>query len=337
MNKYDASLVNTWISSALNRGVKSLHVGSHFGLSFSNLTSHFLFNSINLEELVLEVYNCSLVVPTTHFYLGHLKILKLCGIKFTLDDSSYSESLRLSFPVLKEFETVNCSWLIAKGIILDVPLLERIFIKYEQEYPSYEQEKLQFSASRLKEFTYHGYHGYIAKDIVLRDPSSAYNASANIILSNCKEPVAEIGNHAVLLLKQLCQVLAQSRVSTLPPFAMLSYLELGFVSCKVLLVLLQKSPLLKRLVFKGLNKFDKALINSAIVPHCFKTSLQMLKFGNVLGREYELCLAKFCMKNCSRKLKLCDIQDFKGFLLSSTVGHLSGVIMIIRLFVFQIN
>lgn len=46
------------------------------------------------------------------------------------------------------------------------------------------------------------------------------------------------------------QVLAQSKVASLPLFGMLSELELGLVSGEVLLGLLLKSPVLKTLLFE---------------------------------------------------------------------------------------
>ncbi|KAK7244067.1 hypothetical protein RIF29_38885 [Crotalaria pallida] len=333
-NKYDVSLLNSWISSVLNWGVKNLRINSlHSDLPFSALTSHFLFNSINLEELVLEMYHCSIVVPTNYFYLGHLKFLKLNGITFTLEDSGCSESLKLSFPVLKEFETINCAWLIANGITVEAPLLERVFIDHYPEYLFSGPDKcaIKFSASCLKEFTYHG-HGDITQDVVLLDSSSANNASANIILY--KDSYVETGTRVILLLKQLYQVLAQSRVDFLPSFNMLSHLELGLVTWEVLLGLLQKSPILKRLVFKGLSEFDPERLNFAIVPYCFVSSLQILKFGNVQGYEHELCLAKFMMENClvlermsfsldSRFRESKALEEFKEKLLSFRKGSVN--------------
>ncbi|KAK7244069.1 hypothetical protein RIF29_38887 [Crotalaria pallida] len=83
---------------------------------------------------------------------------------------------------------------------------------------------------------------------------------------------------------------------------MLSRLEVGLVTCEVLLGLLLKSPVLKSLVFEVdchiPSKFDQELLNSATVPDCFLSTLQMVEFRNFDVRENELCLAKYVMENC---------------------------------------
>jgi hypothetical protein len=105
---------------------------------------------------------------------------------------------------------------------------------------------------------------------------------------------------------------------------MLTHLDLGSVSSKVLLGLLQKSPVLNTLVFKvgnyfviilqhliyissysnfvwlfnhqGISKFNQELMNSAVVPDCLTFTLKVVKFGIVHGYEHELFLAKYSWK-----------------------------------------
>ena len=114
-------------------------------------------------------------------------------------------------------------------------------------------------------------------------------------------------------------------MAVLPKFAMLTHLDLGSVSSKVLLGLLQKSPVLNTLVFKvgnyfviilqhliyifsysnfvglfnhqGILKFNQELLNSAVVPDCLTSTLQVVKFENVYGTKHELFLAKYFMEN----------------------------------------
>ena len=45
------------------------------------------------------------------------------------------------------------------------------------------------------------------------------------------------------------------------------------------------------------SKFDKELLNAAVVPDCLQYTLEVVKFGQVQGHEHELCLAKFVMEN----------------------------------------
>ncbi|TKY49267.1 F-box/FBD/LRR-repeat protein [Spatholobus suberectus] len=309
-NKYDASLVNTWISGILNRNVKNLHIYSHFEVSFNAYTSYSLFDSEVLEELVLKMIN-TIRVPITFVHFGHLKLLKLCSIVFALESSSSSEDLTLSLPVLKVFETINCTWLNAKSVTLRAPLLESVLVEHDPEAIFYELDYLpiKISALCLKKIAFCSFC-YISQNLVLLDPSSARNASANIILHRCnKDSVSETGSHASSLLRQFSEVKclkfdgpevlppSESHVAILPVFGMLSRLELGFVTAEFLLALLLRSPVLKTLAFKGIYKFDKELLNSATVPHCLTSTLQLVKFGKVHGLEHELCLAKFVMEN----------------------------------------
>ncbi|WJX72585.1 hypothetical protein P8452_56450 [Trifolium repens] len=159
----------------------------------------------------------------------------------------------------------------------------------------------------MKEFTYSG-EG-ISQAITLSDPS-ARNASANIILRrrvHRNSIVQETGSCVCLLLKEFRQVksikfhgseiLTQPNLAVLPKFAMLNHLELGSVSGEVLLGLLQKSPVLNTLVFQGISKFDQELLNSAVVPICLASTLQVVKFGTVVELEHNLSLAKYFMEN----------------------------------------
>ncbi|KAJ1383997.1 Leucine-rich repeat domain superfamily [Sesbania bispinosa] len=310
-NKYDASLVNTWISSILSRNVNNLLMHSQFGFNFSAFTSHALYeSSYLLEELVLKCFSdisyCDITVPPSCVYFGHLKILKLSGIAFHIDSCIFVWP-RLSLPVLKKFETMNCIWISEKHVTLEAPLLESVFIEQDRSSVSHEPRScaIKFKVLDLKEFTYCGYG--ISQYITLSDPSSAKNASATIILNQCENRVPETGPRAFLLLKQFSQVkylkfdgtevLAQQKMSVLPVFGMLIHLELDLVSGEVLLGLLLKSPILKTLHFKGISKFDKELLNSTVVPYCLLSTLEVVKFGRVHGYEHELYLAKFVMEN----------------------------------------
>ncbi|KAJ1383998.1 Leucine-rich repeat domain superfamily [Sesbania bispinosa] len=207
----------------------------------------------------------------------------------------------------KKFETVNCIWSSAKDVTLEAPLLESVLIEEDSNSVSHGPRSctIYFSALHLKEFTYRGF--CISQPITLSDPSSAHNASAKIILYQCENRVPATGSRAFLLLTQFSQVkcikfdgsevLAQQKVSALPVFGMLSHLELGLVTGEVLLGILLKSPILKTLLFKGISKFDIELLNSAVVPDCLASTLQVVKFGKVHGYEHELYLAKFMMEN----------------------------------------
>ncbi|KAK2422820.1 hypothetical protein QL285_033322 [Trifolium repens] len=251
---------------------------------------------------------CAIKVPpssTDYFSFGNLIVIKLCGIIFTID-----KSLVIRFPVLKKFETKNFSWLSAHDVTIEAPLLESVLIEQDRKSVLCEPRscKIKFSASCIKEFTYCG-SGGISQPIVLSNSSAARNASVNIILDwdGWRGYVQEIESYAFILLKQFIEVkcmkfhgsevLTQPNVAVLPKFAMLSHLELGIVSVEVLLGLLQKSSVLNTLLFKGISKFDQELLNSALVPDCLTSTLQVVKFENVYGSDHELFLAKYFMEN----------------------------------------
>ncbi|GAU27360.1 hypothetical protein TSUD_55130 [Trifolium subterraneum] len=78
---------------------------------------------------------------------------------------------------------------------------------------------------------------------------------------------------------------------------MLSDLDLACVSGKVLLVLLQKTPVINTLVLKDISSIDQELLNSAVVPDCLASSLQVVKFEFVNCDQHELLLAKYFMEN----------------------------------------
>ncbi|WJX67924.1 hypothetical protein P8452_52347 [Trifolium repens] len=110
--------------------------------------------------------------------------------------------------------------------------------------------------------------------------------------------LSSFSNNSVKCIKfHASKVLTQPNVAVLPKFEMLSHLELGFVNVEVLLGLLQKSCVLNTLLFKGISNFDQELLNSAVVPDCLTSSLQVVKFENVYGSDHELFLAKYFMEN----------------------------------------
>jgi hypothetical protein len=204
--KYDATLINAWISCILNRSPKKFHIRTYFELSFSALTSHYLFNhTYDFEELILEMCFCVIKVPSCIIYFTNLKVLQLCGIIFNIDASP-----RIHLPVLKKFDTKNCSWLNAHDdVTIDAPLLESVLIEQDRNsvFRNPHSCKIKFSASCIKEFTYCG-SGGISQPIVLSNSSAARNASVNIILDKdgCGSYVQETEYCAFILLKQFREV-----------------------------------------------------------------------------------------------------------------------------------
>ncbi|KAL2331267.1 hypothetical protein Fmac_018848 [Flemingia macrophylla] len=206
-NQYDASLLNTCISNILRRAVKSLHIRTRFKMPVSSLTSHSLFKSTLLEELVLSMESCAIRVATGYVYFGFLRLLKLSGISFTPDPNL--NCLKLSLPVLKVFESTNCTWLNVKVVDLKAPLLERVIVVQNGKSMSYGTPKcaiMKISASNLTEFSYSG-DGYISHYLGLSNSSLAHNASLNVTVNQFpinKDP--ETKTRVFWLLKQFSQV-----------------------------------------------------------------------------------------------------------------------------------
>ncbi|KOM42676.1 hypothetical protein LR48_Vigan05g028000 [Vigna angularis] len=224
-NKYDMSLLNTWISNILVRS-RNLRVETHSKMSFSALASHSLFDSKLLEEVVLKMDSCAIRVPKMFARFRSLKLLKLSGILFTLHSSS--KVLTLSFPLLKVFETVNCSWLNGNSLNLIAPLLERVVIVEDAESISNETSvpTIYFSGFSLEQFSYCGFAN-ISYYFKLFDSSYAHNASVNIVVNQCPtNRDTETESRAFVLLNEFrqmkclkfegCEVLGQSKVAKLP-------------------------------------------------------------------------------------------------------------------------
>lgn len=204
-NKYDTSLLNTWIPNILTRS-RNLRVETHSKMSFSALASHYLFDSKLLEEVVLKMDSCAIRVPKIFARFDSLKLLKFSGILFTLHPSS--KVLTLSFPLLKVFETVNCRWLNGNRLHLVVPILERVVIVEDAVSMSNETSVLAiyFSRFSLKHFSYCGLAN-ISYYFRLLDSSSAHNASVNVVVKQCPiNRVAETENRALVLLNEFRQM-----------------------------------------------------------------------------------------------------------------------------------
>lgn len=67
--------------------------------------------------------------------------------------------------------------------------------------------------------------------------------------------------------------------------------------------------------YRGISKFNKGLLDSAVVLDCFTSTLQVVKFHKMHGFEHELCLARFIMENSL------VLQRMSFFLSSYSLGN----------------
>lgn len=311
---YHSYHINQWISAILNRGVKELLIESNKNLDIS---SYSLWKSQSLEKLVLNMNGCVIGVPS-FVCLSTLTVLKLTRITFTCQPSNDPKNLIIKLPVLREYEAENCSWLNVKDITFEVPLLEVLSIT-----PAYESVDshtiIKFCAPHLTKFSYSGYVSPISDTILLDiDLSRARIASANIYP---REYLQESEENAAFLTSQLlkqfnnnveCLKFERSKVlalaqDDLPGFGMLTRLELGNVTGKILMNFLQNTPFLKTLLLQELVQFDAEYSNPENVPSCIISNLEVFKFGKLYDIEHELRFAKFVMEY-ARVLKVASFS-----------------------------
>ncbi|KAJ1384003.1 Leucine-rich repeat domain superfamily, partial [Sesbania bispinosa] len=212
--KYDTSHINQWISVVLNRRVKKLCVHSKKELNPCFLS---LFKHQSLEELVLtmgRIGYCVIRVPS-FVCLSSLTVLKLTETTIACYFSNDLKKLTLNFPVLRNYETRNCSWSGVKNVTFEVPQLEVVSIYYCRQWLGSDESytEIKFCASRLAQFTY---DGYMLPETILLDLSTA-PISATLVPRRCAEKsVKEMGILACKLLKQFnnnveCLTLWESR------------------------------------------------------------------------------------------------------------------------------
>ncbi|CAI8593342.1 unnamed protein product [Vicia faba] len=306
--QYDASLITSWISFILERRVQKLHI-QYADKVF--LSSNLLFTCNSLVELVLQMKS-TLTLPISAS-LPNLQKLSISGIKLLSDSSDCSKDITLNFPVLKVFEARGCEWLTMQNISLQVPLLERFSIAIWNRHSNESCEyAIKVYSRRLTDFSY---EGDLEQDIVLCDSSSIRNASIVIVVDEDKEDrMQKLGFQAWNLLRQIhnaeqlkllfYKVLilrhAKDVFTNLPVFGRLGYLELNEVNGEALLQLLNNSPILNTLVLlNGVADLHKDVFTSAVVPHCFLSSLNVFRFKGFNANEHDLSLVNFMLANAA--------------------------------------
>ncbi|RHN53368.1 putative FBD domain-containing protein [Medicago truncatula] len=203
-------------------------------------------------------------------------------------------------PFCPLIEVKNSSWFVdAHCVFVFAPLLQIISIQHEVDVRlKHLRSFIIFNNSLcLNEFSYCGNH--VPQTIIL--PFTC-DASAKIILHEGRNHMSPFEpfhllkqfSHARSIKFEVSKVLMQPK--ELCVFPMLTDLEVGLVSVEILLALLQKTPVLKTLVLKGIRTFEEELLNSSVVPECL-ASLHVVKFEEVNGDDHELILAQFLVEN----------------------------------------
>ncbi|XP_057443649.1 F-box/FBD/LRR-repeat protein At3g14710-like [Lotus japonicus] len=321
-DEYEPLHVDQWISAVVSRKLKKLCVNSKFQLQ--TLSSHSLMKYKSLEELVLNVLQCEIDVPTFALF-SSLTVLNLSGVQFSVITSNKSGNVHLNFPVLRTYTTSNCTWSSnVKCVTLQAPLLQMVSI-HDYSYPTnIPYPTIKCCAPRLTELSY---DGYPFPDLIMFDLSAAYNiASADICIGFYKkESLQKIMALSIKILKQFPNVkrlrfqkwlspvlLAKGSLTDLPSFEKLSFLQLGGdVTCEILMALLLKTPYLKTLIFQDLLQSDQELLNYDPVPGCFLNTLQVVEFRWFDGSEHQLNFAKFAMENAVALKRMTLFSNWK--------------------------
>ncbi|XP_028787047.1 F-box/FBD/LRR-repeat protein At3g14710-like [Neltuma alba] len=307
---YDPSQINAWISLILERGVRNLRIQYADKVL---LSSNSLFNCSSLEHLVLQM-RCTLSVPSS-VCLPNLQYLSFSGIRLVSDPSTCSKDQTLSFPVLKAFEARGCEWSM-QNVSIEVPQLQTFSVAFWNSLSNESsRSSINIYAPNLTDFSY---EGDLEHEVILSSPSSIISASVVIVIDeDINDGIQEISTRAHLLLRQFHEVEslklwfykvpmhAKDVFTNLPAFGRLNYLQINEVAGEALLNLLHNSPILETLVLlHGVSKFDKDLLTSASVPHCFQSCLKVFQFGGFNVHEHELSLVKFAMANAAKLEKM---------------------------------
>ncbi|RDX62867.1 F-box/FBD/LRR-repeat protein, partial [Mucuna pruriens] len=308
---YDPTLVSSWISSILERGVQKLHIQYADKVLFP---SHSLFSCSSLVQLLLQM-RCTISVPISAS-LPNLQNLSISGIRLVSESSTYSEDLILTFPVLKVLEARGCEWLTKQNISIQAPLLERFSIAIWNSLSNESHKSaIKVLAPYVTDFSY---EGDLEQDIILLNSSSIRSASVVIVID---EDIKEnLGFQVHKLLAQIREVErlklffykvlmhARDIFTHLPAFGRLTYLQLNEVTGEALLNILHNSPILSTLVLQnGVSELNKDALTCASVPQCFLSSLKDFELKGFNVHEHEVLLAKFVMANAAvlERMSIC--------------------------------
>ncbi|KAF6150913.1 hypothetical protein GIB67_000079 [Kingdonia uniflora] len=313
--EFDESLLQTWISTVIERKVQHLSLTiCLFGQSFVFPSS--LYGCGSLISLKLEMNNSNLEVPTLIF-LPNLKTLHLSFITFP-DDSS-TQNLFSSCPVLEELIIDNCKCIDMKKLCISVTTLKRLTL--DSPYDEREEKEMvgcviKIYAANLISFRC---RSYVSGDYDIGHLSSLVDAEINLLHNPLdKDRMEETGIVACKLLQFMsnvkvlkicngtfkCLSYRKDLLRYLPTFHNLIHLEVNskvIDTIQVLIDVLQVSPNLEHLVLtRGFCSYfdtgdDVCMLNTT--RSCLFVHLKAAAFMNFEGYKTESYLLKFLLEN----------------------------------------
>ncbi|KAL3819975.1 hypothetical protein ACJIZ3_005880 [Penstemon smallii] len=306
---YECSRLTTLMAAVLRRNVESFEVNC---LQYNIVLPRSLLSCASLRELKLNL-PCTFRVPSkncfpnlTNLYLERVDIQ---------NELSYTDPLEFTFPALENFELIKCNWLNVKYVEIYAPALT-MFICLTPTF-KINDYSIKIRGASLVKFES---SGYPLENIILTGSTVAY-AIVNRYWP-ALEGVEELeitGLQYRLQLKEfkglkkwelstsIAKAIALSKHGApLPIYNELEQLVLSDLNNNIeaLLELLHAAPYLKFLIvnLRCLQDCDYDVIES--VPSCIISHLEEVKFYCFDGKECQLKLAKFLLKNATELTKV---------------------------------
>ncbi|CAJ1957780.1 unnamed protein product [Sphenostylis stenocarpa] len=254
----------------------------------------------------MEDYDIRATIPTLNVDFLSLTVLRLYGIPITCVPPNSVQELRLNFPSLRKYKTVNCTWINVKRISIEMPKLEVLIIEDTNVIMSDSSQcVINLCASHLVEFSYSGQMSdTMSVALTIKSVASA-NIYPRYILNGFPNALfayqflSTFNDKVERLRFEHPQVLAPAVNSMvgLPEFEMLTDLEVvDKITGSLLWFLLLKAPFIETLTLKELLSFEHPSTPN-LVPPCVASKLEVVNFGRFQGNEHELRFAKLVFEN----------------------------------------
>ncbi|KAK2994932.1 hypothetical protein RJ640_004486 [Escallonia rubra] len=298
---YDASRIQTWISSVIRRNVQCIKISCD-GLCMENFVfPDLIYNQDSVAELKLRTRSCTFRLPhSVHF--SSLIILDLRLVTFHNESHAELEELHITLPALNLLTLDKCKWLNTKTVHIDALALRVFIIEEDRDENATCQRVLKMRAPRLAKFRC---RGSSSADVVFIGPSSIQDAVLGLDSCTYKYKVdirSKMSEVACPLLRQLSRV---------------ELLTLG-------------SGTIKHITPK------KGGAEQGTLPQYTFPCLKVVKFNRFYGEDHELEFAKFLLKNAKFLEEITiatmggreEIEDIKKRLLPYIRGSICSLIIV---------
>ncbi|GAB2277825.1 hypothetical protein Dimus_012528 [Dionaea muscipula] len=303
----DGSLLNSWISFALSRGVEELRF--RIDAKYDDWAPASLFISQTLVVFNLSAGGSNLTIPSS-VWLPNLKILHMSGIMRLV-----SSSMTMLFdgcPLLEDFSLDSCTWVNERQVYtIPAPMLRRLRITNCKDEYYINKLKIWFDVPRLKYIELVG----PVKDFYCIKSSTAL-AIADItvdddVSSDCMlSLIRGLSNAKTVKLVQIyyedygdyCSYNSHCLPDQFPIFGNLLELEVSLgpreshsVLPEILQHLISKSPNLKTLVFREGFRYCYSHLLEIVVcqPSTWSSQVKVIQVEDFSGSTKEVEMLTF--------------------------------------------